>query len=211
MSPLDLATAIRAHVDYLRRHRDDGGRALDALDALAEELAPVAGPLKRCSCGASYDAAAWSALPLVGIQDDGIERIALRNCTAAHPQRGRCMSTLGVVVGPTAELPVAPPPADPGAPPAEGSSEAYVRPTANDRADNHHTDTPAGPPACEGCNGPLTAEQIRKGARACQPSCRAKAHRARERAKRLAALDAAAAALAEARAEIAGPEGTPQP
>ena len=53
---------------------------------------------KRCTvCGASYDAAAWLALPFVGVQmtyaDDGVTIVPsceLRNCP--------CRTTLGVEV-----------------------------------------------------------------------------------------------------------------
>lgn len=51
-------------------------------------------PTKTCTCcGATYDAAAWAALPLKGVvwTDDsaGRYRLELRNCSG-------CDSTLGV-------------------------------------------------------------------------------------------------------------------
>jgi hypothetical protein len=87
----------------------------------------------------------------------------------------------------------------PAAPAAEGPpSRTYAAPRPDLDRDGGNP-----PGACEGCRGPLGPEQVKKGARACQASCRVKAHRARQRNRRLAALDAAASALAEARAEIA--------
>lgn len=49
-----------------------------------------ASPLKTCRCGATHDEAAWSALPLVGMQDAGEPGLdyELRNC--------RCRSTLAI-------------------------------------------------------------------------------------------------------------------
>ena len=52
--------------------------------------------MKRCGCGREHDAAAWSALPLVGRQDDGVERIEIRNCA--------CGSSIAIVLGPSALL-----------------------------------------------------------------------------------------------------------
>ena len=43
---------------------------------------------KACGCGLSYDVAAWSALPLVGVQRDEVEALEMRNCA--------CGSTLAV-------------------------------------------------------------------------------------------------------------------
>jgi hypothetical protein len=54
--------------------------------------AVVASPhdvVKRCACGASYTAATWAALVLVGHVDDDGERVELRNC-------GACGSTIAL-------------------------------------------------------------------------------------------------------------------
>lgn len=48
--------------------------------------------VKRCACGREYSAAAWSALTYVGEQDDGVERLELRNC-------GECGSTVAILLG----------------------------------------------------------------------------------------------------------------
>lgn len=45
-------------------------------------------PPKQCLCGASYPADAWQKLPYVGIMDDGIDRLELRNCP--------CSSTIAI-------------------------------------------------------------------------------------------------------------------
>lgn len=47
--------------------------------------------VKRCACGASYTAATWAVLVLVGHVDDEGERVALRNC-------GACGSTIALPV-----------------------------------------------------------------------------------------------------------------
>ena len=60
-----------------------------------------------------------------------------------------------------------------------------------------------GAPACEACGGPLTVVQVAKGAHACSPACRARAHRAARKARRLAEVDAAIKVLVELRGEIA--------
>jgi hypothetical protein len=63
---------------------------------------------------------------------------------------------------------------------------------------------PEGAPVCEapGCSRALTTVQVQKGAHACSPPCRAKAHRARRRALVLGRLDALAVELATLRAEV---------
>ena len=68
------------------------------------------------------------------------------------------------------------------------------------------SDTSAEPPLCEapGCGRPLSPGQLVKGARACSPACRAKAHRERRKRARLAEIDAAVATLLSLRAEIEG-------
>jgi hypothetical protein len=45
---------------------------------------------KRCGCGLTHDAAAWSCLPYVGVQRDEFEALELRNCP--------CGSTLAIEV-----------------------------------------------------------------------------------------------------------------
>lgn len=45
---------------------------------------------KRCGCGREHDAAAWRALPFVGVQDDVDCRFELRNCV--------CGSTIAVLL-----------------------------------------------------------------------------------------------------------------
>lgn len=49
---------------------------------------------KRCGCGTSYDQVAWDLLPLLGIQEDDVEPLELKNCRA-------CGSTLAVVAPPS--------------------------------------------------------------------------------------------------------------
>jgi hypothetical protein len=44
--------------------------------------------VKTCGCGARYTAAEWGELQYVGVHDDWVERIELRNC--------RCGSTICV-------------------------------------------------------------------------------------------------------------------
>ena len=46
---------------------------------------------KVCSCSVSYTPADWRSLLLVGYQDDGVERLELRQCA-------RCHSTMAVEV-----------------------------------------------------------------------------------------------------------------
>lgn len=48
-------------------------------------------PMKTCSCGQHYTAEEWKGLPYVGRQDDEVEHIELRLCSA-------CGTTLGVVL-----------------------------------------------------------------------------------------------------------------
>jgi hypothetical protein len=67
-----------------------------ALDAVVEGLSPAVGPVKRVRVRASYGRAEWEALPLVGGQDDGVERLELRQCA--------CTSTIAIVVGPSFKL-----------------------------------------------------------------------------------------------------------
>lgn len=75
-------------------------------------------------------------------------------------------------------------------------------------AHDPHPADPAGTaaetPVCEapGCGRALTDAQVAKGARACSPACRARAHRARRRGALLTRLDALAAELARLRAEV---------
>lgn len=52
--------------------------------------------VKKCACGRRYTAGTWKDLALVGVQDDGVERIELRNCA--------CGSTIGVILGPSERL-----------------------------------------------------------------------------------------------------------
>jgi hypothetical protein len=54
---------------------------------LGEGEAPPA-LVRRCTCGAEYDASSWRQLPQVGIYADEIEQFELRNCS--------CRSTIGV-------------------------------------------------------------------------------------------------------------------
>ena len=75
-----------------------------------------------------------------------------------------------------------------------------------------HASLTAEGPACEapGCDRRLTPTQVVKSARACCPACRRAAHRARQRDRRLAEVDASITGLETAlevlrqhRAEIA--------
>jgi hypothetical protein len=59
--------------------------------ARCRALLPLA--VKVCGCGRPYTAAGWARLPRVGVQDDGVERLELRNCL--------CGSTICVVLGPS--------------------------------------------------------------------------------------------------------------
>lgn len=60
---------------------------------------------KRCSCGASYDAAAWRTLAFVGWQvfpadgDLPEVRFELRNCSAERGDGQPCDSTLALREG----------------------------------------------------------------------------------------------------------------
>ena len=56
--------------------------------------------IKVCSCGRQYSSGTWKLLPYVGEQDDGVERLELRNCV--------CRSTLSIVLESSASSP--PPP-----------------------------------------------------------------------------------------------------
>jgi hypothetical protein len=49
---------------------------------------------KRCACNAVYTRAHWYALEPLGEQDDGVEVLDLRQCTA-------CQSTMAIVLGPS--------------------------------------------------------------------------------------------------------------
>jgi hypothetical protein len=64
---------------------------------------------------------------------------------------------------------------------------------------------PDAAPLCEApdCGRALAPDQVRKGAKACSARCRAAAHRAARKTRRLAEIDAAVSALLELRAEIA--------
>lgn len=53
--------------------------------------------VKTCGCGRRYTDAEWKQLKLVGVQDDGVERIELRSCT--------CRSTIAIVLGPGSQAP----------------------------------------------------------------------------------------------------------
>jgi hypothetical protein len=46
--------------------------------------------VKVCACGEVFSASQWSALRYVGEQDDGVERIELRNCP--------CGSTIAILL-----------------------------------------------------------------------------------------------------------------
>ena len=67
------------------------------------------------------------------------------------------------------------------------------------------TPLPTDAPLCEapGCDRVLTPAQIARGAKACGAPCRARAHRERKRARRLAEIDTAVRTLLDLRAEIA--------
>ena len=54
----------------------------------AEQVAKTLPPIKRCHCGMCFDAESWARLPYVGIMDDGVDRLELRNCA--------CSSTLAI-------------------------------------------------------------------------------------------------------------------
>lgn len=62
--------------------------------ACARCLAIVPIAFKVCGCGRPYTRSGWDRLPYVGVQDDGVERLELRNCA--------CGSTICVVLGPSA-------------------------------------------------------------------------------------------------------------
>ena len=62
---------------------------------------------------------------------------------------------------------------------------------------------PTESPLCEdGCGCGLTPVQAAKDARACSDRCRARAHRARRKARRLAEIDGAIRTLLELRADV---------
>lgn len=73
---------------------------------------------KTCACGAAYDSDGWHALPFVGLQDDGVGVLELRQCVAPRDGR-RCNSTMAVVVADSPDAPAlrdtwpAPPPCRP--------------------------------------------------------------------------------------------------
>lgn len=48
--------------------------------------------VKTCGCGRCYTATGWRNLRLVGEQDDGVDRIEIRQCT--------CGSTIAVALNP---------------------------------------------------------------------------------------------------------------
>jgi hypothetical protein len=48
--------------------------------------------IHTCSCGRAFTRMAWMMLPYVGIYDDGVERLELRNC--------HCHSTRAIVLKP---------------------------------------------------------------------------------------------------------------
>jgi multidrug efflux pump subunit AcrA (membrane-fusion protein) len=104
----------------------------------------------------------------------------------------------------------------PGLPsPGTPSEPRFSRAHAMLTPDRPHLDPPEpapDAPVCEapGCGRPLTTAQLARGARACSPACRRAAHRARQRDRRLAEIDASIAGLESAlallrqhRAEIA--------
>jgi hypothetical protein len=56
-----------------------------------------AGAFKACRCcGREYSLSPWRELAYVGIQDDGVEALELRNCA--------CGSTLAIELGPGATM-----------------------------------------------------------------------------------------------------------
>jgi hypothetical protein len=55
----------------------------------------------------------------------------------------------------------------------------------------------------QGCGCALTSAQVAKDARACSDPCRARAHRARRKVRRLAEIDGAIKTLQELRADVA--------
>lgn len=83
------------------------------------------------------------------------------------------------------------------------AAAAYVRmdPLALDT-----TPPPASARVCEapGCGRRLTATQVARGAKTCSAPCRARAHRERKRARRLAEIDAAVKTLLDLRRDCAG-------
>jgi hypothetical protein len=226
---IDIAVAIRAHVAHARAYPGAVERCLIALAELADRIEPLGGAIKVCGCGATYDAATWSELRLVGVQDDGVERVELRDCAG---RGGTCRSTIGLVLGPstglveegggpagTAEVGPTDEPAEkatdeaagidsgPGAD-GEGQTTLPRRTHAGSRTDCPDFDPPetaTGPAVCEasGCGQLLTPAQRSHGARACSPACRAKAHRETRKARRLRGIDDATRLLAELRSEIA--------
>lgn len=52
---------------------------------------------KRCACGRVWWREAWMMLEYVGIMDDGVDRIELRQCA--------CGSTISMLVSVVARLP----------------------------------------------------------------------------------------------------------
>ena len=55
--------------------------------------------MKICRCDKRYSAAEWKRLVYVGVMEDDVERIELRNCT--------CGSTVAVVLGSKSLVPEA--------------------------------------------------------------------------------------------------------
>ena len=52
---------------------------------------------KTCGCGKQYSSGEWKLLPYVGVHEDEVERLELRNCG--------CGSTLAIVLGPMSSAP----------------------------------------------------------------------------------------------------------
>lgn len=63
--------------------------------ATDRRLSPGFIVVARCACGARYDAHAWKCLPYVGVMDDGVERVELRNCSFDG-----CLSTIAIPLPP---------------------------------------------------------------------------------------------------------------
>jgi len=69
--------------------------SLKTAESAADNAGRLLPPVKVCGCGKRYSAEHWDELPLVGVQDDGVERFAMRNCAG-------CGSIIALVIRPEA-------------------------------------------------------------------------------------------------------------
>ena len=189
----------RAEVEEIDRRPDGIRRCLDAIGNLLKTLfAPAQGLLRLAAArGVTEDkqVATGHAIGGIGVIDENRPTIGSDEVgpTAEPPSEARDEAT---------EVDGQSSPSDRGRTTLPWRTHAT---SASDRPTVDPLEAATGTTVCEalGCDRPLTASQLARGAKACSPACRARAHREARQRRRLRGIDDATRLLAELRSEIA--------